>query len=234
MSEIPPPRDDETGESASGIYEIEPETEIESKVDIPDEPIDKTDAADKRQLAVQAERIAESRTPFKNGIGGVQFASILAGVLLLVALIMAGVRAGDTEISSLMLRLAHTLLSVAVNGAIGTLAALAAARMVGVKSVKLELFGVRMIAAAAAFEMLYQIGTPIPTTFDDWALGVAAYATTVWLLFRLPPKETGFVLAWHAGLLSLLWLYGWSSVGADAGLRKNTPQREVPSDRPLD
>ncbi len=132
-------------------------------------------------------------------------------MLLLIALVMAGVRAGDTDLTTLMLKLANTLLAVAVNGAIGTLAVLLAARMAGAKDISIELFALRMVAAAAAFEMMYQIGTPIPGPIDDWILGAAAYATIVWLLFRLPPKETGMVIAWHAGLMTLLWIYGWSN-----------------------
>lgn len=144
--------------------------------------------------------------PFTRGIGGIRAAMITSAVLLLLALIMTGVRAGDTQLTALMLTLSGSFLTIVVNGALGTLAVIAAARCVGTRVAEPELFALRMLAAAAAFGLLYQTGTPIPTRIDDFLLGLAGYATIVWLLFRLPPRETGLVILWHAGLVALLAL----------------------------
>jgi hypothetical protein len=152
--------------------------------------------------------------PFTSGIGGIRFAMTTGAILLLLALIMTGVSAGDTQLSSLMLTLAATFLTIVVNGALGTLAVIAAARCVGTRVAEPELFALRMLAASAAFMLLYETGAGIPTPVDNFLLGLAAYATTVWLLFRLPPRETGLVIIWHAGLVALLALN--TSVGTRA------------------
>jgi hypothetical protein len=169
--------------------------------------------------------------PFTSGIGGIRFAMTTGAVLLLLALIMTGVSAGDTQLSALMLTLAATFLTIVVNGALGTLAVIAAARCVGTRVAEPELFALRMLAASAAFMLLYETGTPIPTRIDDFILGLAAYATTVWLLFRLPPRETGLVIVWHAGLVALLALN--TSVGTRAATKTTAtdgpPALEAPA-----
>jgi hypothetical protein len=154
--------------------------------------------------------------PFTQGIGGIRTAMTTSAVLLLLALIMTGVSAGDTQLSALMLKLAATFLTIVVNGALGTLAVIAAARCVGTRVAEPELFALRMLAASAAFTLLYETGAGIPTPVDNFILGLAAYATTVWLLFRLPPKETGLVIAWHAGFFALLALNTWVGTRAAA------------------
>jgi hypothetical protein len=168
--------------------------------------------------------------PFTSGLGGIRFAMTTGAVLLLLALIMTGVSAGDTQLSALMLTLAATFLTILVNGALGTLAVIAAARCVGTRVAEPELFALRMLAASAAFMLLYQTGAGIPTPVDNFLLGLAAYATTVWLLFRLPPRETGLVIAWHAGLVALLALN--TSVGTRAATRTTATDGPPALDEP--
>ena len=204
----------EEPEGGSEIYDLEPEEEVRASA------VPRTGTAVRTAVAAEPEEQGDTPpastamarradAPFTDGLGGLRLATILAGVLVLLALIVGGVRAGDTDLSRLMLALGRALLSMATGGAIGTLAVIAAARCVGTRVAEPELFALRMLAAAAAFSLLFAIGTPIPSRVDDWLLGVAGYAAVVWVLFRLPPKETGLVLLWHGGLIGLLWLQGW-------------------------
>jgi len=209
-----PPR--EPAEDDAEIYDLEPEPEEEVRASaLPRSGTAVRTAAEPEPAAEHDAPPAATAmarrpdAPFTQGLGGLRLATILAGVLVLLALIMSGVRAGDTDLTRLMLTLGRALLSMAAGGALGTLAVIAAARCVGTRVAEPELFALRMLAAAAAFALLFAIGTPIPSKVDDWMLGVAGYATVVWLLFRLPPKETGLVLLWHGGLIGLLWLQGW-------------------------
>jgi len=215
-----------TGDTEPEIYELEPEPaatgdpaappEAEtatSKTPVPPDS-GSTQTGETPGLADQTPPPATAMAktpdaPFTKGLGGIRLAMTTSAALLLLALIMTGVRAGNTQLSALMLTLAATFLTIVVNGVLGTLAVIAAARCVGTRVAEPELFALRMLAASAAFMLLYETGTPIPTRIDDFILGLAAYATTVWLLFRLPPRETGLVIAWHAGLVALLFLNIW-------------------------
>ncbi|MCL4221732.1 MAG: hypothetical protein KJZ65_10240 [Phycisphaerales bacterium] len=145
-------------------------------------------------------------TPFVQGFGGIRFTATLLGGLLLAALVIVGVRAGSLGFQQVLVHLASAVLQVAAYGSLGALAAIAAARCVGTRVAEPELFALRMLAATAAYQLLFATGTPIPTRIDDRILGMAGYATTVWLLFKLTPRETGLVAIWHFGLASLLWL----------------------------
>lgn len=145
-------------------------------------------------------------TPFVAGFGGIRFTAALLGVLLLATLVVVGVRAGSLGFQQVLLHLASAVLLVAAYGSVGALASIAAARCVGTRVAEPELFALRMLAATAAYQLLYATGTPIPTRIDDAILGLVGYVTTVWLLFKLSPRETGLVVIWHVGLGALLWL----------------------------
>lgn len=150
-------------------------------------------------------------TPFVQGFGGIRFTAGVFGVLSVVALVIVGVRAGSLGMPQVLVHLGATVLEIAAMGAVGTLAAIAAARCVGTRVAEPELFALRMLSASAAFELLYATGTPIPTRIDDTIIGLAGYVTVVWLLFRLSPRQTGLVVAWHAGLIALTWAAAWTA-----------------------
>lgn len=145
-------------------------------------------------------------TPFVEGFGGIRFTATLLAVLIVAMLVVVGVRAGSLGFQQVLVHLASAVLQVAAYGSLGALASIAAARCVGTRVAEPELFALRMLAATAAYQLLFATGTPIPTRIDDRILGMAGYATTVWLLFKLSPRETGLVALWHFGLASLLWL----------------------------
>lgn len=199
-----------TPENEPEIYDLEPDP-AEPEPPPPPRPVTAgppaPPAAGPRPAATAMARTPDA--PFTRGLGGIRAAMTAAGVLVLLALVLSGVRAGGTDLGPLVATLGGALLTMLVSGALGTLAVIAAARCVGTRIAEPELFALRMLAASAAFTLMERVGTPIPSGFDDWLLGVAAYATTVWLFFRLGPRETGLVLAWHGGLIGLLWLQLW-------------------------
>lgn len=164
--------------------------------------------------------------PFVEGFGGIRLTLIVFAALMLCTLVIVGVRAGGLGFSQLLIHLASVVLVVASNGAIGGLAVIAAARCVGTRVAEPELFALRMLTAAAAFQLLFATGTPIPTRVDDWILGLVGYLTVVWLLFRLTPRQTGIVVAWHAGLVALFLLSFW------VWNLRETPVQPKPSPEP--
>ncbi len=242
----------DAGDAEPDIYELEPvdesagspgETPVPpadasvSPVDVP-EPAGETPvppvsvaepSADTPPPATAMAKTPDA--PFTQGLGGIRTAMITSAVLILLALIMTGVRAGDTELAALMLTLAGSFLTILVNGALGTLAVIAAARCVGTRVAEPELFALRMLAAAAAFAMLYETGAGIPSRIDDFLLGVAGYATIVWLFFRLPPKETGLVIVWHGGFVALLALNTW--VGSPTTEPTDTGNQQPAASEPV-
>ena len=162
--------------------------------------------------------VAEASTvPFVGGFGKLRATLWMFGAVLLLALVIAGVRAGDGTLTALAAALVRVVLTVAVSGMIGTLAAIAAARCLGTRVAEPELFAVRMLTASAAFSLLYETGTPIPSRVDDWLLGAAGFTVVVWFLFRLTFKQTGLVLAWHAGMMLVIWLAAWLAAAAPRG-----------------
>lgn len=188
-------------------YELAPEPEqAPAAPDATSSNLSKAPAATPATPGPQPHALTEGPTPFVQGFGGIRFTAALLGGLLLAALVIVGVRAGSLGFQQVLVHLASAVLQVAAYGALGALAAIAAARCVGTRVAEPELFALRMLSATAAFELLYATGTPIPTRIDDAILGLAGYVTTIWLLFKLSPRETGLVVLWHFGLGSLLWL----------------------------
>lgn len=224
--------DGTSGQVKSGdgeAYELAPEDAADEASAKPGNG--KPDSAVKRTGEPDAASapLMDKSAPFVQGFGGIRFTAAVFGVLGVVALVIVGARAGNLGLVQVLIHLGSAVLEIAAVGALGTLAAIAAARCVGTRVAEPELFALRMLAAAAAFELLYATGTPIPVPWrlDDAILGFAGYMTVIWLLFRLSPKETGIVVAWHAALIGLLGLAVFTRQ-----LRKPPVEREAP--RPVE
>lgn len=229
--------DDRSNRDERDVYDLEPEANDEMDPEpirstpAPPASIPRTqrtpDEREREDIPKAASPALDRSAPFVEGFGGIKMTAIIFGSLLLVALVIVGARAGGLGITQVFIHLCWSLLRVTSIGALGTLAAIAAARCVGTRVAEPELFALRMLAAAAAFELLFATGTPIPTRIDDAIIGVFGYLTVIWLLFRLSPKETGLVAAWHAGLIGLIALAMWVRP-----LVKKPIQREAP--RPVE
>jgi hypothetical protein len=172
--------------------------------------------------------IEQSSAPFVRGFGSMRPTLWILGVTTVLAMVMAGVHAGNGSFAMLAAALARVLLTIAVGGMIGTLATIAAARCVGTRVAEPELFAARMLLATAAFALLYETGTPIPSRVDDWLLGASGFAFTVWLTFRLTARQTGLVLVWHGGLILLIWIAGWSMAAWPRD--ESAPRQTLPLD----
>lgn len=193
-----------TPQAAEG-YELAPEPEPVPPARSPSTPDSRAEPS--ASVKASGPHVPLDRpTPFVAGFGGIRFTASLLGVLMLATLVVVGVRAGSLGFQQVLVHLTSAVLQVAAYGSLGALAAIAAARCVGTRVAEPELFALRMLAATAAYQLLFATGTPIPTRIDDRILGMVGYVTTVWLLFKLNPRETGMVVLWHFGLAGLLWL----------------------------
>lgn len=220
------------------VYDLEPEPSDASEpirsTPVPPTSNPKTPAGESRSSDLPPAGVPalDRSAPFVEGFGGIKMTLTVFGALLLVALVIVGARAGGLGFMQVFIHLCWSLLRVASVGALGTLAAIAAARCVGTRVAEPELFALRMLAASAAFELLFATGTPIPTRIDDAIIGVFGYLTVIWLLFRLSPKETGLVAGWHAGLIGLIALGMWVQPLVKKPIAREAP-RPVEAQEPV-
>jgi hypothetical protein len=130
------------------------------------------------------------------GFPGPNTLIISAGILTLGAVGMAGYFAPSHAIA----RGLATLYDIAVHTGTGIVAVMIAAVFTERRFSDPKVAAARMFFAVSLFHAVVNCNTPIPTKIDEWALGLAAYALSIWALFRLPRHDMTVIGITHAGL----------------------------------
>lgn len=153
--------------------------------------------------------------------------------------VMAGIGAGLVVAATVLAAINHwperptpsrafihvllTLYDGVLHTATGVGATLAAAFFTGRRHGRFDLAASRMLVSVGVFLLVFNLRTPIPGMLDEVVLASAAYAGTIFLLFRLPARETGVLCAAHFGL--------WLAVAVGGHLQRSVadPDRPPPA-----
>ncbi|HLO39449.1 MAG TPA: hypothetical protein VK176_00385 [Phycisphaerales bacterium] len=140
----------------------------------------------------------ESTGPFVTpGLGNAKVWSVVAGVLLVSAVIAAGMTTTNRFASAFL-----TLYSGILHTGTGLIAVYFSARIDGRKLGDLELAAARMATAVSAFLLLFNLNINLAgtTKWEELILATLAYCGAVAGLFRLWGRPLGLVLTSHFAL----------------------------------
>ncbi len=130
------------------------------------------------------------------GFPGYRTLLVLGGVLTLAAVGLSGYEANSHTVA----RSLSTLYDIAVHSGTGIVALLIATIFTERRFNDAKLAASRMFFMVALLYAIVSVNIPIPTTIDQWILGLLAYALALLALFRLPQRDLGIIGLTHFGL----------------------------------
>lgn len=130
------------------------------------------------------------------GFPGYRTLLVLGGILTLSAVGLSGYEAKSHEVA----RALSTLYDIGVHTGTGVVALLIAAIFTERSFNDAKLGASRMFFMVALLYAIVSVNIPIPTTLDQWILGLLAYALALLALFRLPQSDLGIIGLTHFGL----------------------------------
>jgi hypothetical protein len=139
---------------------------------------------------------AEAAVLVRPGFPGYRTLLVLGGILTLTAVGLSGYEAKTHTVA----RSLSTLYDIAVHTGTGIVAMLIATIFTERRFNDAKLAASRMFFMVALLYAIVSVNIPIPTTLDQWILGLLAYALAMLALFRLPQRDLGIIGLTHFGL----------------------------------
>lgn len=160
----------------------------------------------------------------KPGLGDAKMWGILAGVLLISAMVATGM----TATNAVAARVALTLYGAVLHTATGVAALWIVAMLTGHRLGDVLLAGARMATAVAAFQLVFHTNVQLvgQTKVEETILGLVVYVLVLIGTFRLWGARLGMV----AGVHFALWLA--VQVGLELRGHVESKQAETPRARP--
>ena len=139
---------------------------------------------------------SEPEVLIRPGFPGFRTLLVLGGILTLTAVGLSGYEAKTHAVA----RSLSTLYDIGVHTGTGIVALLIAAIFTERRFNDARVGASRMFFMVALLYAIVSIDIPIPTTLDQWILGLLAYALALLALFRLPHRDLGIIGLAHFGL----------------------------------